>query len=105
MNELIRQHGGDGIVVSLAECVERYPHIRELLSGTGCALPADFRELREWSLVMAMTGLLNAIDRGLIGAALDAVVHGSGSYSVADYQPLTDVIEVRTVADIARALC
>lgn len=107
MNALIGRFGGDGIVVSLAECVQRYPQVRTLLDGSGCALPADFRTLREWSVAMAMTGVLNAIDRGLVDAGRDIVVHGSGVYTTADYRPPEDaaVTPVRTVADIAAAVC
>ncbi len=52
------------------------------------ALPADPRAVREWSLVMAMTGVLNAIDRGLVDER-DILVHGSGSYAAGDYVPLS----------------
>ncbi|MEU6078177.1 DUF6002 family protein [Micromonospora sp. NPDC047074] len=106
MNEIIRTHGGDGIVVSLHECVERYPLLRAYLADTGRPLPADLRRLREWSLVMALTGVFNAVDRGLVDAGRDIVVHGSGSYGVDDYRPAesADVTEVRTTADIAAAV-
>jgi len=99
MNELIRRQGGGGIVVSLNECLGRYAEVRALLGNAGVTLPADPRVLREWSLVMAMTGVLNAIDRGLLDAD-EVIVHGSGSYSVTDYRPLPDHA-VRTVADAA----
>ncbi|SDM80728.1 DUF6002 family protein [Nonomuraea jiangxiensis] len=107
MNGLIERFGGDGIVVSLAECVARYPELRELLAGSGCELPADFRQLREWSLVMAMTGVLNAIDRGLADPWDDVVVHGSGCYTAADYLPLEPeaMIEVAGVEDVAAVVC
>jgi hypothetical protein len=110
MNELIARFGGDGIVVSLAECVDRYPLLRGLLGDGPVQLPTDLRTLREWSLAMALTGVLNAIDRGLVDAigpaGRDVVVHGSGSYTTADYEPpepaaLTDVT---TVEDIAGAV-
>ncbi|MEV8634461.1 DUF6002 family protein [Streptosporangium sp. NPDC051023] len=86
MNEIIRTQGGGGIVVSLAECLERYPHIRRLLEPAGVVLPADPRQVREWSLVMAITGVLNAADRGLLGLP-EVLIHGSGSYHTGDYQP------------------
>jgi Family of unknown function (DUF6002) len=106
MNALIERFGGDGVVVSLAECVQRYPQVRSLLATSGCALPADFRTLREWSVVMAMTGVLNAIDRGLVEAGRDVVVHGSGRYGTADYRPLEQpaMTPVRTIEDIAAAV-
>ncbi|MEU4445424.1 DUF6002 family protein [Actinosynnema sp. NPDC050801] len=106
MNDLITTFGGDGVVVSLAECVARYPALRALLGDGACALPADLRTLREWSLVMALTGVCNAIDRGLVEEGRDIVVHGSGCYSTADYEPLGTeaTTPVRTVEDIARAV-
>jgi hypothetical protein len=99
MNQLIREGGGDGIVVSLAECVERYGQVRSLLGDAGLTLPADPRQLREWSLVMAMTGVLNAVDRGLVPER-DVLVHGSGSYTAADYTPPT-AEEMCSVDDVA----
>ncbi|MFF0156157.1 DUF6002 family protein [Streptomyces sp. NPDC005263] len=86
MNEIIRRQGGGGIVVSLAECLERYPAIRELLAPHEVELPADPRRLREWSLVMALTGVLNAIDRGLLTHS-EVLVHASGSYHTGDFRP------------------
>lgn len=88
MNEIIRAQGGGGLVVSLHECLERYPLVRAVLGEAGVALPADPRAVREWSLVMAMTGVLNAIDRGLVDER-DILVHGSGSYAAGDYVPLS----------------
>ena len=103
MNEIIGRFGGDGIVVSLAECVARYPFLRARLDTAQPSLPADLRALREWSTVMAMTGVMNAIDRGLIDGDRDVVVHGTGSYSDRDYEPLcgdqvTEVEDVRAMA-------
>ncbi|MEY9856963.1 hypothetical protein ABH935_002571 [Catenulispora sp. GAS73] len=106
MNAIIKGHGGDGIVVSLHECLERYPFVRQWLAPTGRPLPADPRTLREWSLTMALTGVLNAVDRDLVDPGRDLVVHGSGSYTTADYEPLAAdaVTEVRDAGDIAAAL-
>ncbi|MFI6225989.1 DUF6002 family protein [Micromonospora echinospora] len=109
MSALIRRNGGGGIVVSLHECLERYPSIRARLAPVGIELPADPRLLREWSLVMAFTGLYNAIDRGLLTAGDEIVVHGSGSYSERDYRqierrgvrPVTDVDGLREVIQSA----
>ncbi|WP_405528532.1 DUF6002 family protein [Streptomyces avidinii] len=89
MNALIRSSGGGGVVVSLHECLGRYGQIRAMLAKAGVALPADPRDLREWSLVIAMTGALNGIDRGLLRAD-EVLVHGSGSYSVQDFTPIPD---------------
>jgi hypothetical protein len=106
MNDLIRRHGGDGIVVSLQECLERYPKVAEFLSATDRPLPADLRTLREWSIVMAVTGVLNAFDRGLLDRDRDVVVHGTGMYHAADYPPVetADLTPVQEPGDIARVL-
>lgn len=37
---------------------------------------------------MAVTGTLNAADRGLLPDSEDVLIHGSGSYSDQDYCPL-----------------
>jgi hypothetical protein len=87
INPLIRSRGGGGIVVSLHECLQRYPQLRAMLDPCGIPLPSDPRDLREWSLVMALTGILNAIDRDLVPED-DILVHGSGSYQVADFEPI-----------------
>ena len=88
MNAIIHSRGGGGIVVSLHECLERYAFVRQTLASAGVELPADPRELREWSLVMALTGILNAIDRDLVPED-DILIHGSGSYGRTDYQPIS----------------
>lgn len=105
MNELIGRHGGAGIVVSLQECLERYPLISGLLADTAARLPDDPRTLTEWSLVMALTGVLNAIDRDLVGDG-PVVVHGSGTYACGDYDALdaADYQVVRSVEDMAAAV-
>jgi hypothetical protein len=89
MNQIIAAQGGGGIVVSLHECLAAYGRIRVLLGDSGITLPADPRSLREWSLVMVLTGVLNGIDRGLVDAD-EIVVHASGSYDTSDYTPIPD---------------
>lgn len=104
MNDLIARYGGDGITVSRRECLERYPVLRERLRGTPCELPADPADLREWSIVMALTGVLNAIDRGLVPSGRELVVHGSGCYRGDDYTGCEPDAEVSTVEEIAAAV-
>jgi uncharacterized protein DUF6002 len=106
MSALIKRYGGDGIVVSLAECLSLYARLREQLGGDAGPLPRDPRRLREWSLVMALTGVANAAERGLLPSGAELVVHGSGSYGDADFAPIPDeaVRTVRAVEDIAAAL-
>ena len=88
MNELIRGHGGGGIVVSLAECLERYGQVRSMLTEAGLSVPANPTAVAEWSVIMAMTGALNAIDRDLATES-DILVHGTGIYSQGEYEPLS----------------
>nr|WP_052478831.1 DUF6002 family protein [Kibdelosporangium sp. MJ126-NF4]CEL20858.1 unknown [Kibdelosporangium sp. MJ126-NF4]CTQ98337.1 unknown [Kibdelosporangium sp. MJ126-NF4] len=106
MSGLIARHGGTGVVVSLQECVERYAECRHLLRDTDITLPDDPRELREWSLVMALTGVLNAVDRTLIQNVDDLVVHASGSYGVSDYVPIPaeDLVTVEDAAGLLDAV-
>jgi hypothetical protein len=102
MNAIIARQGGGGIVVSRYECLQRYAQIRSLLEAADVVLPVRPDDLREWSLVMAFTGVLNGIDRGLCTAP-EMVIHGSGSYSTSDFVPLpaTATRRVETARDLA----
>jgi hypothetical protein len=105
LRELVRRHGGDGIVVSRIECLARYPALRPLLRDAGFTAPADPRRVREWSLVMALTGAINAADRGLLPADCDLVVHATGWYTDADYVPMpAPAASGATAADVAAEL-
>jgi hypothetical protein len=104
MNELIARYGGDGIVVSRRESLARYPLLREWFDQTSVRLPADPALLREWSLVMVLTGVCNAIDRGLVPAGHEIVVHGSGCYGGDDFVVCEPDAEVATVEDVAAAV-
>lgn len=87
VQDLLARQGGDGIVVSLPECLDRYQEIRQLLGRTTVApLPEDPRQLREWAGVMAVAGALTAVDRGLIPPGDEVMVHCSGAYSEGDYE-------------------
>lgn len=85
---MIRQFGGGGNVVSLAECLDRYPFIRRYVADAGFQMPADPRHVREWALPMVMTGVLNAIDRDLIPEGADLTIHATGFSTDQDFQPL-----------------
>lgn len=107
INTVIKDNGGAGIVVSLHECLQRYNEVRDLLAVTGgVTLPADPRKLREWSMVMAVTGVLNGIDRGLIDDR-DVLIHASGSYGDDDYTELSPAhsVYVQGVDDFYKAVC
>lgn len=104
INEIVATHGGGGVVVSRRECQERYGLLRDWLAAVDIMLPADPGKLREWSLVMVLTGVLNAIDRDLVPDAQQVLVHASGSYSEDDYVPLPGSLVSRagTVDDVRR---
>lgn len=106
MDGHIREHGGDGIVVSQRECRKRYDEAKALLASHPRPLPDDPDDLLEWSVVMAITGTLNAIDRGLVADGSEVVIHGSGWYSRAEVPPLDDsaFTVVRDLADVEVAL-
>jgi hypothetical protein len=107
VRDLLTRRGGDAMVVSLAECFDRYPFVRTLLQGGGFdRLPQDPRWLREWAMVMAMVGCLNAIDRGLIPAGVDVVVHGSGAYSEGEFEQIDrgKLIDVNSSDDVGRVI-
>lgn len=95
MDEIIGRYGGDGIVVSKRECLRRYGKLSEWLADSTRPLPGDAHQVREWSLVMALTGALNAIDRGLVKPDHDIVVHGSGWYTASDCTPLPPQASIR----------
>lgn len=98
MNALIDGQGGGGIVVSKLECRRRYEDVGALLAMAGISLAADPNHVREWSLNMAMTGVLNSLDRGLTDAA-DILVHGSGYYAIEDFESIRS-IDIRMVDDV-----
>jgi hypothetical protein len=97
--ELVARQGGNGMVVSLEECLERYHQVRRMTATADLRLAADPRELLEWALVMAVVGALNAIDRGLLAVPADVVIHASGCYADADFDQL-DRSACSTVASV-----
>ncbi|ARZ71883.1 hypothetical protein SMD11_6307 [Streptomyces albireticuli] len=105
MSEIVRTQGGGGLVVSRHECLARYARVRALVAPAGIQLPSDPARLREWSLVMVVTGTLLAVERGLVEAD-EVVVHGSGSYTADDFAPLPAAAlrPVGSVTDVADAL-
>ncbi|MFG3255670.1 DUF6002 family protein [Streptomyces sp. NPDC048172] len=89
---LVRGSGGSGSVVSAYECLARYPTVRSLLRAAGVELPEAPGRLREWSLVMALTGVLCAVDRGVLraGGDTEVLVHHTGGWTAHDGAPLPD---------------
>ncbi|MHC8390221.1 DUF6002 family protein [Pseudomonas sp. MDT2-39-1] len=110
MTGLVRANGGSGIVVSLYECMQRYSECVQLLANTPVRLPADPRDLKEWSLVMALTGCLNAIDRELLVGMDGCTIHASGSYCQSDYdampiEGLSFIDSAEEMMEILRGRC
>jgi hypothetical protein len=90
-------------VVSLPECLNRYAFVRNLLRGADFdRLPEDPRWLREWAMVMSAVGCLNAIDRDVIPAGVDVVIHGSGAYSEGEFEQIdrSRLVEVNTPDEV-----
>ncbi|MGW8464719.1 DUF6002 family protein [Pseudomonas sp. CLCA07] len=107
MTAYIRANGGSGIVVSLHECMQRYSECVRLLANTPVKLPADPRDLKEWSLVMAMTGCLNAIDRQLLEGMDGCTIHASGTYCRGDYEaiPADGLSFISSAEEMMEILC
>jgi arsenate reductase-like glutaredoxin family protein len=105
MNALIRHYGGGGIVVSRRECVDMYDRCRDFL-GDWCSFPEHPNELREWSVLMAITGMMLAVDRSLIPDGTQLVVHGSGSYwdDVLPPMAVGQALPIASVAALAEAI-
>ncbi|MBM7775500.1 hypothetical protein JOD54_005704 [Actinokineospora baliensis] len=80
-DRIIHSRGGGGVVVSKLECLRHYQRIRDLVTPLAVDIPADPADLHEWSLVMVLTGVFNAIERDLLPPDAEIVVHGTGSYS------------------------
>lgn len=106
INPLITQHGGNGIVVSRRECLEMYQVTKELLRGEGIELPNNSDLIREWSLVMAIVGVLEGIKRGLLTSDTDVVVHGSGFYTDEMLEPMMskDVTQLADASGLRQML-
>lgn len=90
MQTAINKHGGSGIVVSGHECASRYDRIREAVSAGDVTLPESPADLKEWSLVMAATGLIEGASRGLLEGVDSVVLHNTGDYRSDHYTPVPD---------------
>lgn len=90
MTAIIRAQGGGGIVVSRHECIQRYAEAHKLLvSGGHPGLPENHTDLREWSLLMGITGILNALERDLVPQQ-QILLHGSGTYASTDFSAVPE---------------
>lgn len=106
MNLLIKNNGGNGIVVSLYECMQKYSEIKKILLKANISIPSDPRKIFEWSLIMALTGVMNAVDRKLIDEFDEIIIHASGIYVEGDYQQLSKekIFEISTADEIFNAI-
>jgi hypothetical protein len=106
INPIIRQYGGGGIVVSRAECLDYYSKMQLMLQGSGLELPDSPDQLREWSLVMVLCGVMKAIDRDMTPPGSEVVVHASGLYSAGDFEPFDTNMGtgIATSEDVCRSL-
>ncbi|AEX52506.1 hypothetical protein Rahaq2_2657 [Rahnella aquatilis CIP 78.65 = ATCC 33071] len=109
MKEIIRNNGGGGIVVSEQECLLRHKEIKKLLESTSVdiILPESFYDIYERSFSMVFTGVLNAIDRGLIKKYESVLLHATGLYCKGDYRCLdleTEIINVCSIEDINKVV-
>nr|WP_239150329.1 DUF6002 family protein [Streptomyces sp. SID13588] len=107
MSSLLRARGRGGLVVSRRDCETHMPTTRWLCAQFGIHLPQDITELREWSLVMAMTGVQVARERGIVDAADEIILHASGSYAAHQYRALPGAwcAPADSTETIARAMC
>jgi Family of unknown function (DUF6002) len=105
MSGLIGKLGGSGIVVSLAECMERFALIHYMFIHINLEFPTDPRIIKEWSSIMALTGALNAIDRKLIPSKKSLLIHSSGLYTEYDLKtPPPDKLPKITQANAKQKL-
>lgn len=88
MQAYIAAYGGNGIVVSKSECEAQYAETRSSLAHAAVSLPEQSSELREWSLLMAATGVYQAFDKGMLNGVDSIMLHNGGSYTDSDYEPV-----------------
>lgn len=99
-----------GMVVSRQECLSRYDDVMERLAAHTHVRPiARPDDVREWAMIMALAGAMNAIDRGLVEED-EIVIHGSGYYGADDVgtrseDSLTHVSSSADIADAVMSAC
>lgn len=97
---------GRGMVVSRQECWSRYAEVMQRLAAhTRIRSTASPDDVREWAMIMACTGAMNAVDRGLVEED-EIVIHGSGYYTATDVgtRPADHLTPVSSSADVAAAV-
>jgi Family of unknown function (DUF6002) len=106
INPLVARHGGGGVVVSKRECLDRFADVRALASHAGIDITPNPEEIREWSLVKVLTGVLVARERGLVPAGTQIVAHASGYYTdeMLPAVPAQHTTPVRTTDELATVL-
>lgn len=106
IDPLIARYGGGGVVVSRRECLDRFDVVRALAATAGVPICQDPAQIREWSLVKVLTGVLVARERGLVPPGTQIIAHASGYYTDELVPPLdpAHTTVVRTASDVAEAL-
>lgn len=107
MMQIIEEQGGGGIVVSRAECLELFDEAQNALVDSGVSLGDSPDGLREYSLLMAISGAILAGQRALLPRN-EMVVHASGSYTTEDLgsrrPPVQSVSSAQDIAAILAAI-
>ncbi|MEU1124603.1 DUF6002 family protein [Streptomyces sp. NPDC005899] len=101
INSLVARYGGTGVVVSRRECLDHYEDIAALLAPLGHRLPEDPADIREWSLVKAVTGAMLAASRRLVASGTDLLVHASGFYTDDTLPPLRAGAQLEVSSSVA----
>ncbi len=95
MNLLIEEKGGNGIVVSREECIKWLHVTRKILAPVEIEIPFEIDLIKEWSLIMAVTGALLSVERKIVTEFDVLVIHASGVYFQDKYTCL-ELSEVKT---------
>lgn len=106
VNLIVKEHGGGGLVISRQECLHRLAPIRDLAANAGIEVTADPAQVREWSLIKGLAGVLVARERRLLDTRAEIVLHASGYYTDELIPPLprSRTVAVSSADDVARCL-
>lgn len=106
VNLIVKEHGGGGLVISRQECLHRLAPVRELAANAGIEVTADPAQVREWSLIKGLAGVLVARERRLLDPGAEIVLHASGYYTDELIPPLpaSRTVAVSSADDVARCL-
>jgi hypothetical protein len=86
VTSMIHRHGGGGIAVSTQECLAQLPLIRKLLEPQGLSIPKKAEDIREWAVIIGLTGIINAIDRDIIPEDVEVTFFATGFSKADDFE-------------------